>query len=398
MSLLRERRVANLTAAQLIAEASGRGGRSTAGQVVTPTTSMQLMAVWRCQHLLADIVAGLPLHQFRERPDGSHERVPKSDFVARPSNYVDDHEWRYQLMLSALGVGNSYGYITEFDPGFRFAAKAEVLAPGDVSVWRRGSLDSPRYRVNGKEVDPARIMHMRAFGPTPGSVLGLAPLEYMRQTVGLGLAVKNYGATWYEFGGHPTGLLTNDNEIDATDAEIAKERFRDATSNDHLAVIGKGWKYDALQVTPEAALFLAGTNATAVDICGYYGVPAEMLGYAVTGPGVTYANREQRALDLLVWTVQWWVGRVERLISLQTPTPDFVKINVDAILRSDLMTRYKSYDIGVRGGWLKRKEPRQLEDLDPLPSEEGEMTLWPPGATAPPDPDDRPPATTGGAK
>jgi HK97 family phage portal protein len=383
VSLLR--RSASLTAAQIIQEASGRRVSGTAGQVVTPATSMQLMAVWRCQHLLADLVAGMPVHEFEQNdPDQRPKRVPLSPFVAEPSSFVDRNEWRYQLMLSALGVGNAYPFATAFDPGYRYVQKAEVLSPVDVSVYRSGALAPPVYKVNHQEVDAKLILHMRAFGPTPGSVLGLSPLDYMRQTVGLALAVRAHGASWYEKGGHPTGLLKNENEIDKGDADTARERWAEGVDATGLAVIGKGWDYQSLQVTPEAALFLGATNATAIDICGYFGVPSEMLGYAVSGSNVTYANREQRAIDFLVMTLQWWVGRVERLISRQLPPNRFVKLNVDAILRADLMTRYKAYDLGVRGGWLKQNEPRGWEDLDPLP--EGDRAIWPPYSTTPVEP------------
>ena len=49
--------------------------------------------------------------------------------------------------------------------------------------------------------------------------------------------------------------------------------------------MGAGWDVQVLGQAPESALFLNATNATAVDICAYYGVPPEMLGYATSGSG-----------------------------------------------------------------------------------------------------------------
>jgi HK97 family phage portal protein len=370
VSLLRrpERRSANLSGLTQILETVGRRPRALAGQRVDTESARRLTAVWRCQHMLADIVAGLPVDQYRERRDGTREEMTKSEFVARPSAYVDSHEWRYQMMLSALDRGNAYAYATDFDDAFRYVRKAEVLDPLDVTVERSGAIAPPRYYVGRDEVDPRRILHLKAYGPAPGSVLGLSPIDYAAETIGLGLASRKYGADWYEGGGHPTTALVSDQDITQGDAETAKQRFKDATANDHVVALGKAWKVQPLQVDPEKAVFLDAINATAVDICGFYGIPPEMLGYAAgSGGSVTYANREQRAIDLLVFTVQWWVGRMERLIGTQTPAPQFVKINVDALLRSDLMTRYQSYEIGIRSGFLVPNEPRKLEDLAPLP-------------------------------
>lgn len=374
-SLLRpstEKRVGNLSGLAQILEAVGRRPRSTAGQTVNSETARQLTAVWRCQHLLADIVSGLPLDQYR-REAAARIEVPKSPFVESPSSFVDGHEWRYQMMLSALDRGNAYAFITEFDGSLRYARKAEVLDPCDVNVEQRGgALAPPVYKVNGTVTDSARILHLRAFGPRPGSVLGMSPIEYAAQTIGLGLGSRQYGASWYDGGGHPTTALVSDQDVNADDAKLAKQLYREALADEgHVIALGKAWKLQPLQVNPADAVFLEATNATSVDICGFYGIPPEMLGYASSGGGsLTYANREQRAIDLLVFTVQWWIGRMERLIGSQTPKPQYVKISIDALLRSDLLTRYQAAQIRINTGFGTPDETRALEDEPPLTEEQ----------------------------
>jgi HK97 family phage portal protein len=256
-------------------------------------------------------------------------------------------------------------------------------------VTRKGAFGAAEYRVNGTLVDPDRMLHLRAFGPRPGSVMGMNPIEYARTTIGLGLAVRDFGATWYESGGHPTSLLTTEQDVDDADALAAKEKFRQATTADHIAVMGNGWDLKSVQVAPDDALFLAASNASGIDICGYHGIPPEMLGYATAGGSVTYANREQRAIDLLTWTVQWWIGRMERLITRQLPPTRYVKISVDGLLRSDALTRWTVHDKAVRLGARNVDEVRALEDELPIPGEAGQPYLWPPaGATLPPEVED----------
>ena len=367
-----------LTAAQRL-----RTSSSNAGQLVTRDTVNAMPAVWRCKHLLADIIAGLPYHEYADAPDGSRERVPSDEFVASPSDFVRDYEWRYQMMMSALDVGNGFAYVTSVTPQ-GIVRRAEVLDPADVMVSRRdGALAPPTYKVNRQPVDASRILHLRAFGPMPGSVLGMSPLHYAAKTIGLGLAVREYGSDWYASGGHPTALLKTKAKLDDTAAREAKERFRAATQGDHLAARGGGWEYETVQADPDGALFLAAVNATAIDVCCYFGVPPEMLGLAVSGSSVTYANREQRALDLLTYTVQWWINRLEGLITEQLPRPRYVKANLDALLRTDLLTRYKAHDMKIRSGWGSRNEVRRIEDQAPLPAGEGDEYLWPPYRTLP---------------
>jgi HK97 family phage portal protein len=356
---------------------------STAGQTVTDQSAMQLMAVWRCRHLIADMVSGCPIDEFVRDGDERHP-VPSSPFVLDPAEHVDANDWRYQLVFSAASCGNGFAYGTQYDDR-GFVVKAETVPVSEVSVTQKGGfLAPPVYKLGGKVVDTDRVLHLRAFGPMPGSVMGLNPIEYARATIGLGLAVREFGADWYETGGHPTTALVTDGPLEDGDALRAKEKFREATTNDHIVALGNGWKLESVQVNPDDALFLAATNATGVDICGFYGIPPSLLGYAPPAGGtLTYQNGEQRMLDLLTMTLQWWFSRLERAITRQLQPGRYVKCNIDGLLRSDAVTRWKIHDLAVRLGARNLDEVREKEDTAPLPDGVGAKFLWPPaGVTA----------------
>ena len=50
-------------------------GNSTAGKSVTERSDMQMTAVYSCVRILAEAVAGLPLHLYRYRDDGGKEKA-----------------------------------------------------------------------------------------------------------------------------------------------------------------------------------------------------------------------------------------------------------------------------------------------------------------------------------
>lgn len=364
-----------LTESQMLYAA--RSGFMTSGQAVNSESAMRHMAVWRCKHLLADLVAGLPMDQFREA-NRVRTTMPQSEFVRSPSDLIEQDEWCYSMMLSALDCGNAYALVTKFGTD-GLARRAEVVPHEEMSVTQAGFLSPPVYKIGHREVDADKVLHMRAFGPRPGTVLGMSPIRAMAPTVGLGLAVREFGASWYGGGGHPTTLLTTQQPLNDVQATAAKETFRAATTGDHIAVLGNAWELKSVQQSPSDALFLNATNATTVDICGYYGVPPEFLGYANAGTGsVTYANREQRILDLLTMTVGWWVGRFERLISRQIPQPQFVKKNVDALLRSDAATRWQIHKIARQMAVHSPNDVRRLEDETPISVADGGDSYAPP--------------------
>ena len=50
-------------------------GGSTAGKSVTERSAMQMTAVYSCVRILAEAIAGLPLHLYRYNGDGGKEKA-----------------------------------------------------------------------------------------------------------------------------------------------------------------------------------------------------------------------------------------------------------------------------------------------------------------------------------
>ena len=57
-------------------------GSTVSGKTVNERTAMQTTAVYACVRILAEAVAGLPLHIYRSRSDGGKERPPAPAFFS----------------------------------------------------------------------------------------------------------------------------------------------------------------------------------------------------------------------------------------------------------------------------------------------------------------------------
>jgi HK97 family phage portal protein len=205
----------------------------------------------------------------------------------------------------------------------------------------------------------------------------MSPIQYAVETIGVGLAAQKFGAQWFGDGAHSTSILMSDHEITEVQAKVLKERVKQATrDNREPLVLGEGATMKAIQVSPEESQFLETIKANADDIARFFfrRPPSE-------GGQITYANVEARSLDLLTYTLNGWMVRVEKALSRLRPRPRFVKFNADALVRVDLQTRYTAHDIAIRGGWKNVDEVRKLEDLSPLPGDKGKEYLWPPYTT-----------------
>ena len=139
------------------------------------------------------------------------------------------------------------------------------------------------------------------------------------------------------------------------------------------AVLGSGMKLEQMQVAPEESQFLETQSFTAAQVCRILGPGiAEILGYK-TGDSMTYKNREQLALDLLSYAIDPWLVDLERQLSRMLNRPGasggrWVRFNRNALLRTDLLTRYQAHRIalGPMEPWETANEVRDYEDQQPV--------------------------------
>ena len=90
----------------------------------------------------------------------------------------------------------------------------------------------------------------------------------------------------------------------------------------------------------------------------------------------SFSNIEQQSLEFVKYTLDPWVIRWEQALmrSLFTPTEKqqyFIKLNVDGLLRGDYQSRMNGYATGRQNRWLAANDIRELEDMNPIPTEEG---------------------------
>jgi HK97 family phage portal protein len=327
---------------------------------VNPTTAMQHSAVWACVNLIAGSISTLPLYAYRR---GEREPLPDLPPILRaPSAGTNLPDFLYATLQSLLVRGNAYGLIVDRAGAGLLPAQVELLDPNRVGVQVDGRVI---WRVDGQEVDPASIWHVKAF-TTAGNVVGLSPIGHACQAVGLGIAAERYAAKFFGESAIPSGVLTSDQDIKQERADQLKARWRERhAGNRDIAVLGNGAKFQAITIAPEEAQFLETTQANVRTIARYFGVQPELIG-ADSGNSLTYANVEQRALDFLTFGLRPWLVRLETALSGLLSSTTTVKFNAAALVRTDLLTRYQAHESAIRAGWKLRSEVRELEDLPPI--------------------------------
>lgn len=338
------------------------GGFGSVDASVT-ATAVQSIAVRSAMDLLASLVSELPVHVYTGTGD-TRQKKPTPGYLEDPAG--DGHgyaDWAYQLVFSWLARGNAYGDILDQRNGI--ITQLLWHYPDDVSGDDANG--AVLWRVNGREVPSERFYHSRV-NSVPGRVLGLSPIQAHAASIGLSITTTRFGNQWFRDGAHPGGLLTNEDEdLTPKATRTAKDRFLASLRGTRdVAVLGKGWKYQAIQVAPEESQFLQTQGYTEAQCARIFGPGiGEILGYE-SGKSMTYANVVDRRADVLVFSLNKWIRRAERILTSMLPGDDYARIERDALLQSTTLERYKAHELALDNQWKTVNEVRRDEDMAPV--------------------------------
>ncbi|NUL03592.1 phage portal protein [Streptomyces lunaelactis] len=339
---------------------------------VSPQRALQLIPLYACVRILADSIASLPVQTYRKNGTSREILTFVPSLLFQPAARDNLFEWLHKCVVSMALRGNAYGLITQRDD-FGFPTMIEWLNPDEMWVDELRPTQ-PRFYWQGVEVPREQIVHI-PWVVMPGCVTGLSPVQYFARTIGVGLSATEYGLSWFDNGGTPPSTMKNTNKaINPDEAEEISDRLSARVRARKPLVYGSDWDFTALTVNPEESQFIQTMRLNASQIAAIYGVPPEKVG-GDTGSSMTYSTVELNQIEFLTMTLRPWLTRLEAKLSALMPGKEFVKFNADAMLRVDLMTRYRAHQTALNDGWRNRDEIRALEDLPALPDGQGQVYL-----------------------
>ena len=178
-------------------------GGSTAGKRVNERSAMQMTAVYSCVRILAEAVAGLPLHLYRYKEDGGKEKALDHPLYLllhdEPNPEMSSFVFRETLMTHLLLWGNAYAQIIR-------NGKGEVIAlyplmPDRMTVDRdsKGQLyyeytvsmdDAPTVKGSLVRLHPSDVLHIPGLGFD--GLVGYSPIAMAKNAIGMAIACEEY--------------------------------------------------------------------------------------------------------------------------------------------------------------------------------------------------------------
>ncbi len=361
-------------------------GGTTSGKAVTERSAMQMTAVYSCVRILAEAVAGLPLHLYKYNDDGGKEKAIDHPLYRllhdEPNPEMSSFVFRETLMTHLLLWGNAYAQIIR--NGKNEVVALYPLMPNKMSVDRdeNGHLYYTYYRGPDEAIknmefavtlQPSDVLHIPGLGFD--GLVGYSPIAMAKNAIGMAIACEEYGAKFFANGATPGGVLEHPGAI--KDPQRVRESWQAAfggsSNSNKVAVLEEGMKYTPISISPEQAQFLETRKFQINEIARIFRVPPHMVGDLEKS---SFSNIEQQSLEFVKYTLDPWVIRWEQsimraLLSNTEKKDYFVKFNLEGLLRGDYQSRMNGYAIGRQNGWMSANDIRELENLDRIPTEEG---------------------------
>lgn len=361
-------------------------GPTAAGKNVNERSAMQLTAVYACVRILAEGVAGLPLHLHKCGKNGSREKAVDHPLYFllhdEPNPEMTSFVFRETLMTHLLLYGNCYCQIIRDGRGQVTALYP--LMPNRMSVDRdeKGQLYYT-YLRSSEEADtmkkgtvyllPEDVLHIPALGFD--GLVGYSPIAMAKNSIGMGLACEEYGAKFFANGAAPSGVLEHPGTIkDITRLRESWNAIYGGSKNaGKVAILEEGMHYSPISISPNEAQFLETRKFQVDEIARIFHVPPHMIGDLERS---TFSNIEHQSLEFVKYTLNPWVCRWEQALTKSLLSPKekqeyCIKFNVDGLLRGDYQSRMNGYAVGRQNGWMSANDIRELENMDRISEEQG---------------------------
>lgn len=353
------------------------------GSTVSVESAARFSAVYRCWALIGSTIGALPLNAY-VGTGGSRERYP-SNVIDNPHPENTQMEVIEYLVVSMLGHGN--GTAWKARDGIGRVQELWPLCPSKCRVFRDKPTDAnPSGKLIEVQDPPSGaqrtvmagvkgdVLHLPAM--TLDGVVGISPIRHVASKgIQVAIAAEKFGRQMFDTGMMTNGYLKSVDELEDWQADRQQaawaRRAQGAGNNWKIPLLDGGLTFEPIGIPPEDAQYIETRRYQVTDVGRVYGVFPWMLGETEKstswGSGI-----EVQGIGFNIYTLMHWTQRIEQRMSRELlPAGRYAKFNVNALLRGDSKSRMESYVKGIQWGIYVPDEPRDWEELPPLPNGAG---------------------------
>ena len=213
------------------------------------------------------------------------------------------------------------------------------------------------------EYTPNEIQHLKMLA-MPGNLYGLGPIQACQAELRNSKDTRDFASKWFSDSGmaaqvvSPKVPVSPDTLIDIADSLRNAQTGGSVVSPAELSI-------QNLFLNPRDAMFVEVQQWNTSQVCRILGIPANMM-LAEAGSSMTYSNVEQEQIAFTRYSLSAYYVEIEQAMSALLPRGTDARMNIDALLRNDTLTRYQAHQIAIAAGFKTIDEVREDEKLAPL--------------------------------
>lgn len=355
------------------------------GFAVTDRTAMLEGAVYACLSRLAGAIVQLPVHHYRETPEGDRERVRDSALWwllnEQPDPLWTAANWKEWIIRCVYLRGDQHtrivrsgnhsgGVIIGFKPFHPDHSVARRLKGRN--VYDTYDPDTDREVT----YDQDDILHFSGFGFD--GLKSISAIKHAaKQSIGNSLAAAELTGHNLGDGGMPKIALSYPKNLDKEQAKDLRDSFvatYGAGSGPRLPlVLTNGGTATPLSISPVDLDLIASRQMEKETICQVLGVPPVLIGDSTKasswGTGI-----EQITLGFIKYTVaplvRGWQEEKNRKVFRRAG--QFIEFDFAGLMLGDTKAQSESFKAALGGpgtgdGYMTPNEVRRIKNLPPLP-------------------------------
>ncbi len=346
--------------------------------IETLSTSMLTSATYyACMQIRCNAIAKLPIKLMRQTEDGTVEN--KTERISqllkkRPNGYSTPHDFIWATEFQRLEYGNAFWLISTSYGGIIAlylldSRNMEVVVDNTCILDQRSAVYYLYHdSKNGEQIYTSdEIVHFKNF--TTNGILGVSIKKYLSDTINNEKMANQVVKDKYKNGLQDPVVVQYIGDLNETKQQKIRKKFSDMGGAKHagkVIPIPTDFKIEQLSTKLVNNQFFELQGLTAKQIANGFGVKGFQLNDMEQS---TYHNIEQQNKAFYSDTLQNALIAYEqemdyKLLTGKQKGQDFYfKFNADAMLRSDIVTRYQAHQIGISSGFLTIAEARTKENL-----------------------------------
>lgn len=349
-------------------------GETKTGIVIDENEALKYSSYFAANRVLYETLATMPVILYKDSSE-NRERATKHPLYKllhrQPNKYMGAYEWKELMAYYYLHYGRAYalkvfgsdGYVKELRPLDPTKMTTKLVNGSKVFI----------YRPDGQKEVPYlqwEIFHVHGF--SADGVDGKPTIELHENSIGLGMAIEEYGSKFFANDASPGGFLKHPGKL-SDDAYkrllVWWDKRHKGVSNKHkLGILEEGMEFNKISSDPEESQMMDSRKFQRSEMASINRLPPHLIGDL---EHATFTNIEHQSIEFVKYTMlphftRWEQAFTTQLLPEQEQETYYFEFLVDALMRGDMQSRFQAYQIAINNGFMSINDVCKRENMNKI--------------------------------